>query len=490
MPSFRRGADDTTPRSSTDSATTGFDDPLVSHASVVLIVCCCGLLASFLATALVPVAGTIGGHLGVSVTSGSWTLTATFVAAVASTPVAGRAADLAGERRVLTALVLTIAVGSIICAATDELVPMVVGRALQGCGAGVIPVGMSVIRRLLGPKRMAIGASTMSVAVGLGGGAGLPLAAWIIQDFGISTMFWGAGSIALGLGVGVWMILPTDPARSEESFDAFGAVGLVGMMLCGLIPVAQGARWGWTSPPVLGLLCAGVLMAGLWVHHELRHRSPLVDIRAARTPGIVVANTSSAPVGVIYMLGTLTCAQLLQSPGIPPFSGMGQSISAAGLLLAPGGLVMLVSTPLAVRLIRGIGVSATLAVAAGVAAIGYVLLLLWHAAAWQVSVGMTVVAAGVGMAMTATPVMISSATPPRRTAAAQALNVVARFAGTAVASALVAAVLDALGDGPRIGVPSDTAYRVLFAIGIAVAAVICGLAACTRRSTGTGFTAT
>ncbi|AFR47899.1 MFS transporter [Gordonia sp. KTR9] len=490
MPDPRLRPDEATRRPSDTTPTTGFVEPVGSHASVILVLCCGGLLASFLATALVPVAGSIGDQLGVSATSGAWALTSTFLAAAASTPIAGRAADLVGERRVLTALVLIMAAGSIISAVSDDLAPMVAGRTLQGCGAGVIPVGMSVIRRVLGPERMATGASTMSVAVGLGGGAGLPLAAWVIEDFGLSMLFWGAGCVALLLGVAFRVALAPDASRPRESFDAIGAVGVVVLLLCGLIPVAQGARWGWTSPPVLGLLGAGALTAVIWVPYELRRRWPLVDIRAARMPVIVVANLCSALVGVMYMLGTLTASHLLQTSAVPPFSGMGQSTLTAGVLLTPGGLSMLVSTPLAARLIRLTNVSATLMAAAVVAGTGFVLLLLWHAAAWQVSAAMTVVSAGVGMAMTATPVMISSSTAAGRMAAAQALNVVARFGGTAVASALVVAVLDAFGDGPVPGVPAESAYCALFTIGTALAVVICGLAACTRRWTGKGFITT
>ncbi|MDY6809778.1 MAG: MFS transporter [Actinomycetota bacterium] len=441
----------------------------------------CGLLASFLATALVPAAGTIGPYLGVGAVSGSWALTATFLAAAASTPIAGRAADLVGDRRVLTILVATISVGTAVCALTDDLVPMVIGRTLQGCGAGVIPVGMSIIRRLLGPSRAAVGASTMSVAVGLGGGVGLPLAAWITEDLGISALFWIATAAGVSLAVGVRALLPPDPARSGETFDPVGALGLVAVMLCLLIPVSQGPRWGWTSPVQLSLLGAGVVVAVFWMRYEMRHRCPLVDLRAARSPVIAVANIASGLIGLMYMLATLTAAQLLQTAPVGPYAGMGESILITGILLTPGGLVIVVSTPVAARLIRSSGAATALAVAAAFVAVGYLLLLRWHDAPWQVSVGVTVVAAGVGMGMTATPVMISVSTPPTRMAAAQALNVVARFAGTAVASALVVAVLEAFGDDHGAVVPSEAAYRALFVIGGAVALLTCALSIVAAR---------
>ncbi|MCX2962793.1 MFS transporter [Gordonia aquimaris] len=481
MPSSRRGAPNVISRYARDGTGRGTAGQSGAHPLIVFLLCCCGMLASFLATALVPAAGSLGDYLGVSATSGSWALTATFLAAAASTPIAGRAADIAGERRVLTALVAVIAVGSIFCAFADHLVPMVVGRALQGCGAGVIPVGMSIIRRLLGPSRAAVGASTMSIAVGLGGGAGLPLAAWTIQDLGIPALFWTAAGAALTLTAAVAMAVPPDVERSGEPFDAFGAVGMVVLMLCVLIPVAQGARWGWTSPLVLGLLGAGAVVTALWLLFELRHRCPLVDIRAVASPAIAAANTASGLVGLVYMMATLSASQLLQTPPVPPFAGMGQSILVAGVLLTPGGLSMLVSTPLAARLVRAIGAPLTLAVGTSIVVLGYLFLLFWHGAPWQISVGVTVVSAGVGMAMTATPVMISASTPSARMAAGQALNVVARFAGTAVASALVVAVLEAFGSS---GAALDVGYRTLFVIGVVIAAGTCVLAVCSRRWAG------
>ncbi|MFJ6540722.1 hypothetical protein ACIQMP_08740 [Streptomyces sp. NPDC091385] len=49
-----------------------------------------------------------------------------------------------GKRRILLCCRCLLVVGSLICAFSSALVPMVIGRALQGGSMGVIPLGVSM----------------------------------------------------------------------------------------------------------------------------------------------------------------------------------------------------------------------------------------------------------------------------------------------------------------------------------------------------------
>ncbi|WP_372500394.1 MFS transporter [Sphaerisporangium perillae] len=93
-------------------------------------------------------------------------ITSTLLAAAVCNPVSGRLGDLYGKRRVLLGSLGLMVIGSAVCALSDGLVPVVAGRVLQGCGIGVIPLGISIMRDELPPERLGSAMALMSATLG------------------------------------------------------------------------------------------------------------------------------------------------------------------------------------------------------------------------------------------------------------------------------------------------------------------------------------
>ena len=85
----------------------------------------------------------------VSLATAQWVLTAALLTGAVATPVLGRLADGSHQRRVLTFTLSTVIVGCVLAAATDSFWLLVLGRALQGVGLGLLPVNMAIAKRLL-----------------------------------------------------------------------------------------------------------------------------------------------------------------------------------------------------------------------------------------------------------------------------------------------------------------------------------------------------
>ena len=116
---------------------------------------------------------------------------------------------------------------------------MLIGRALQGVGIGVIPIGIATMRELLPPARLGPAISMMSSSLGVGGALGLPAAAALAQYGSWQWMFWG--SAVMGLAIVALMIvkLRTIPAaKPDGSLDLIGALGLgVGLVALLAVPL-------------------------------------------------------------------------------------------------------------------------------------------------------------------------------------------------------------------------------------------------------------
>lgn len=84
-------------------------------------------------------------------------ITATLLAGAVATPIAGRLGDMLGKRRILLASLGMLVAGAVLCATTSSLLPVLVGRALQGIAVSAVPLGISLMRDALPPERLGAG---------------------------------------------------------------------------------------------------------------------------------------------------------------------------------------------------------------------------------------------------------------------------------------------------------------------------------------------
>lgn len=119
----------------------------------------CGMVVSLQQTLVIPLLPDLPAILDVSAGDASWLVTATLLTGAVATPTVSRMADMYGKRKMLLLALSVMTVGSLIAALGGNFPSMLIGRAMQGFGASLIPVGMSVMRDRL-PKEKLSGASS------------------------------------------------------------------------------------------------------------------------------------------------------------------------------------------------------------------------------------------------------------------------------------------------------------------------------------------
>lgn len=431
----------------------------------------CGLVASFMQTLVIPLIPSLPSILGTDASDASWVITVTLLAAAVITPVSGRLGDLYGKRRVLLASVAVLIAGSVVSALASSLVPMVVGRGLQGCAMGVIPLGISIMRDILPADRVGTAIAMMSATLGVGGAIGLPLSAVIAESSSWRVLFWlsaGLGAVCLTL---LWTVVPDSAVRAPGRFDVLGTLGLAVGLVSLLLAITKGATWGWGSPITLSLFASAVVVFVVWGIYQLRTRYPLVDLRVSARRPVLFTNLASVLVGFSMYSMSLVLPQLLQAPALTGY-GLGQSMVAAGLWMAPGGLVMMALSPVSAGITRRRGPRTSLMIGASIIAVGYLVSTVLLHNAFEVMVAGIIVSAGVGIAYAAMPGLIMGSVPLHETASANGLNSLARSVGTSVSSAVMATLLAhmTITVGP-LTVPSLTGFRVAFLIAAVAAAI-------------------
>ena len=407
---------------------------------IITVLAFAGIAVSVMASLVIPILGDLPTLLRTTETNASWVVTSTLLAAAVATPVMGRLGDMYGKRRMILISLLLLVAGSLISAFTSALVPMLIGRTLQGIGSGLIPLAISLLRDTVPRERLGSAVALISSSLGIGGALGLPAAAVVAQHLGWHSLFSGAAILGAVCFVLILLFVPESASRSGGTFDYVGALGISVALVCLLVPLSEGGSWGWGDGKTLGLFIAAVVLLLAWGWYELRIKQPLVDLRTSARRQVLFTNLAAVAIGFAMYGTSLLLPQLLQLPKATGY-GLGQSMVAAGMCMAPGGFVMMLVSPYGAKLSKARGPKVSLITGAAIVGVGYVVLLFLANAVWELILGACIVTAGIGFAYAAMPALIMSAVPVTETAAANALNTLMRSIGVSIASAAIAVVL-------------------------------------------------
>jgi MFS family permease len=400
----------------------------------------CGTVTALQQTLIIPVLPDLPELLDTSASNASWLVTATLLAGAVATPVVTRLADMFGKRLLMSVCLAVMVSGSLLAALSHSLAPAVAGRALQGVGLALIPVGIAVMRDELSPARVPLGVALMSATLAIGAGAGLPLSGLIAEHFDWHALFWVTAVAGALMLIAVPLVLSQSPTRTRGRFDVRGALVLSTGLTAVLLALSKGAEWGWSSAATVGAGLGGTFMLLSFVPLQLRVTNPLVDVRVARRPAVLLVNITAVLLGFGMFANLLVTTQLLQLPASTGF-GLGLDVISTGIWMAPSALVFGAMAPLSATVINRIGAQATLLIGAGSMAVAYVVRVFVSAELWQVVVGSMLVSVGTSLTYAAMPILVMAAVPVTGTAAANGLNTLLRSFGTSLSSAAVAAVV-------------------------------------------------
>ncbi|MFI2233947.1 MFS transporter [Nocardia testacea] len=453
------------------------DRPHTSPTVLVATLSTIGIVVSLMQTLVVPLIPSLPTLLDTTATNASWVITVTLLASAVCTPISGRLGDMFGKRRILLIDLTAMVIGSVLCAMSSSLPLSVAGRALQGVAIGAIPLGISILRDELPPERVGSAMAVMSSTLGVGSAIGLPVAALIAENADWHVLFWAAAAMGAAGALLIFRFVPESPVRTPAPFDFGGAAGLATALLALLLAITQGAQWGWTSASILTLFAVAILVFLGWGRYELVRRNPLVDLRVSARPRVLFTNIASIAVGFALYGMSLSFPQLLMAPAETGY-GLGMSMVAAGLALAPSGCVMMLLSPVSARISARFGPALTLGVGAAVIGLGYLCAAAMMDTVWQIMFASILVAGGVGLAYAAMPALIMGAVPITETAAANGLNALMRSVGTSTSAAVMSAVLAnmTITLGTR-QLPSRDAFQTAFLISVTAAGIAIALTA-------------
>lgn len=414
-----------------------------SSGTITALLSLAGLVAALQTTLVIPLLPDFPELLDVSGGDATWLVTITLLTGAVATPIVSRLADMYGKRRMMVLALSMMVVGSLIAALGGSYLAVLIGRALQGFSSALIPVAMAVLRDVLPREKVAGAVALTSSTMGIGGALGLPAAGVLYDAFGWASVFWVSATSGCLLLLGILFVVPASATGTRKRFDIVGAILLSAALTAFLLGISKGPAWGWSSPQTAASLVVAVAVLALWVPHELRVPAPMVDLRVSMYRPVLLTNIAGLFVGFAAYANTLSTTQQLQLPEITGF-GFGLSAAAAGLCMVPGGIAMLIFSPLSARMTTRFGGRATLVTATLVMTASYAFRIAFDDTVFLIIVGSVLVSIGNAMAYATMPALIMAAVPLTETAAANGLNSLLRTIGSSGMSAVVAALLTGL----------------------------------------------
>lgn len=429
-----------------------------------------GMMSSFMQTILIPIQGHLPQLLNADPADTGWAITITLLSASVATPIAGKLGDMYGKKLVSIYLLCILLLSCAVCAFATNLPMLILGRGLQGLGMGVVPLGMALLRDIMPKDRVGSSVSLISATLGVGGALGLPVSAYVTENYDWHSLFFTA---AVGASLALTMVIlwvPKDPKKGRLPLDVWGGIGLAILLTALMLAISRGNIWGWSSGYTLGCSAVAAIVSIFWAKHELRTINPLVDLRVSVRTQVLLTNIASIAIGFGLFASSIALPQLLQLP--PEQNGMGVGLLQASLLLMPSGITMLFVSPLAGRIQKIYGPRIMLIAGALVLAMAYVGCMILELDPLLVGLANMVIGAGIGLAYAAMPALIMQAVPSTETASANGVNTLMRSIGTTSAAAAIGALLA----NSMTSLGSDDVFARIFLLG-AAAALCCALLA-------------
>jgi EmrB/QacA subfamily drug resistance transporter len=326
-----------------------------------------GVIMTILDTTIMNVAVTpLAREFHTTTSTMQWVITGYLLALSTAIPLTGWAMGRFGTKTVwLTSLVL-FAAGSALSAAAWSVPSLIVCRALQGLGGGLLmPAGQAMIARAAGQDRMGRGMAMISVPAMLAPVLGPVLGGVILDSLDWRWLFLLNLPVCAAALAAAVLLLPAGPApagpvaRLDVPGLALLSPGLAALVF-GLSEVGNGAPIG---PPVL---CAGLALVAVFAVRAVRRPGGLLDLRLFRD-----RTFTRAVLALVCYSAALFGTTVL----VPLYSQLAAGGTAldAGLLLAPMGVGAAITMPIAGRLTdhrgpRGVGATGVVVAAAGMLA--------------------------------------------------------------------------------------------------------------------------
>jgi EmrB/QacA subfamily drug resistance transporter len=377
---------------------------------------------------------------------------------------AGAFGDRFGRKRLLLAGLAAFGVASVIATMAGGIGTLIAARALMGAGAAVImPLSTSLLPVIFPPAERGRAIAAFTAAMALGLPLGPIVGGYLLDHFWWGSIFLINIPVVIVAFAAAALLLPESRDPSAPRLDVPGSLLSVAGLASLVYGVIQAPADGWGDAKVMTALIGGAVLLVAFVLVEVRTRQPMIDLGLFRSRvfvwGAIGATfVSLAMTGVLFVV-----PQDLQAV-------LGHDAFGTGIRVLPMVAGLMAGGLLGERLMRSLGLRTVmtgglvvLAAGLGLGAMTEVTMGYSYIATW-----LTVVGAGVGLAMVPAMDGVLATLPEERTGSGSAtLQTMRQVGGTLGVAALGSLLSAAYIAGLPAGSPEAAQDSITGAVAVA-----------------------
>ncbi len=368
----------------------------------------------------------------------SWVVTAYLLTSTVAGPLYGKFGDLYGRKIVLQVAIAVFLVGSALCGIAQDMVQLIVFRAIEGIGGGgLIVITISVIGDLIPPRERGRYQGFFGAVFGTATIVGPLVGGFLVDHLSWRWIFYinlPTGILAM---VVIAAVLPSRSTRRRHAIDYVGALLLTAALSAIILFTGLGGTtFPWTSPVMLGLLAASVAGTLAFVAVELRSREPILPMSLFGNRNFAVASGVGFIVG-LSLFGAVTFLPIYLQivKGVSPLT--------SGVLLMPMMLGMLATSVISGRIISRFGrykLFPILGTGTMTFGLGALSLLTIESNDWQTAIDALWLGLGMGMVMQVLIIAVQNSVNYKHLGVATSGTMLFRSLGGALGVALFGAI--------------------------------------------------
>jgi EmrB/QacA subfamily drug resistance transporter len=361
---------------------------------------------------------------GITVTAAGWIGTAYILANAVFVPIWGKLGDTIGRKKVYIIGFSIFIFGSLLAGIAWNLSSMILFRIIQAiAGSADYPTAMAIIAVTFkeGKERaqaLGLWSTSFAAAAVFGPLIGGPL----IDSFGWRSIFLINIPVGIvGIVMAFFFITESTSEKKTVHFDWLGAFALGIALSAFVLVLDKGLDWGWLSGWSILMYALTVLFALIFYRIERSHPEPIVDFKFFKNTtfnGTIINN-------FLVFMGLMGGVFL-----IPLFvqTFLGFNATETGYIFIPMAACMVISASLGARLTGKVQSRYVIAISTGVAALGLFLFTFLdpRSGAIDVIIPLSVMASGLGFAMSQRTNAIAAVVPEHEIGIASSVLALAR----------------------------------------------------------------
>jgi EmrB/QacA subfamily drug resistance transporter len=308
----------------------------------IIVIVAIGTFMSALDSSIVNISlPTISNYFSVSLTTVEWVILSYLIIITSLLLALGKLGDLYGHKKVYNIGFIIFTAGSLVCALSPTIIILIISRALQAVGAGMLmSMGPAIITINTPPKDRGKSLGTIAVSVSVALIIGPVLGGFLTSYFGWQSIFYV--NIPIGIGVFIWATktLPSTKSKEVILFDFSGAILLFLALIAVIFPLSYADKIGWKNPYIISCLSMDAVLLAIFFIVEARIKNPMLDLKLFKNRLFSMGNLSLMLNFMAQFCVTLIVPfYLIQLREFSP--------SRSGLILIAGPIVVMIVAPLA-----------------------------------------------------------------------------------------------------------------------------------------------